>query len=179
MLMIFSVRKADLLATNLTLSRRRALRLAVGFGLAAVPAFRLADEAAAGRTWCRRDPTVKVDGQVLHLWVSGLLDTHYDVSGPTKVVIRVPPKVSYELLEQDAGFGKGYAISFVADAKLKTTTRQLDIAADVYVPATASGKGQPVLVEWIPDGTVEVAAKKQGTTNAWITAATKIKRAKN
>lgn len=162
--------------THRILSRRRALRLAGGAALAAVPARRLAGEVGAARTWCRCDPTVRVDGKVVHLYVSGLLDVKYDVAGPTKVVIHVPPKVSYALLEQDAGFGKGYAISFVADSKLTADSKQVNIAADVYVPTTTSGKGQPILVEWILDGTVQVAAKKEGVTNTWITAATKIKR---
>lgn len=157
-------------------TRRHVLRLIGGAALAAVPALYVAGEASAKRAWCRLDPTVWVDGQVVHLYVSGLLDVEYDVSGPTKVVIRVPPEVAYALLEQDAGFGQGYDISFAADRKLKAEDNKLEIAADVFVPATAQGKGQPILVEWVPDGTVEVAAKKEGTTNAWIGCETKIKR---
>jgi hypothetical protein len=169
--MIFTVRKGCSLATNPTLSRRRALRLA------AVPAVQLAGEVPAGRTWCRFDPTVSIDGQIVHLWVSGLLDEHYDVAGSTQVVFRIPPGVQHELLAQDASFGLGYGISFQEDRKLKATGK-IEITAEVYVPATRTDKNQPILVEWIPDGTVKTSDARQGKIDTWITAATKLKRRK-
>lgn len=161
--------------TTRTLTRRQSLRLLAGVALATIPAVRFTNDAAAGRSWCRYDPTVVVDGKIVHLWVSGLLDTTYTVNGPTQVVIRVPVGVAFELLDQDAGFGLGYDISFVEDPKLKVLVKHLEIAADVFVPTDDSGKGQMILVEWIPDGTVDVAADKQGVTNSWLTVATKIK----
>lgn len=157
-----------------TLTRRQSLQLLGGFAIAAIPAFRLTNEAAAGRSWCRYDPTVSVAGKIVHLWVSGLLNSTYDVNGPTRVVIRVPVGIAVELLDQDAGFGQGYDISFVDDPKLKVLPKHLEVAADVFVPTNDAGKGQTILVEWIPDGTVEVAADKQGITNSWLTVATKI-----
>jgi hypothetical protein len=91
-------------------------------------------------------------------------------------VFRVPPKLTASIQDQDEGFGKGYVISIVTDKKLKATGTRLDFVADVYVPATISGKNQPILVEWMPDGMIEVAASKMGKTNNWITVGTKIKR---
>ncbi len=69
-------------------------------------------------------------------------------------------------------------IAFIEDAKLEAKNNKLELAAEVFVPATRAGKGQPILVEWTPDGTVKVADKKQGKTNQWISAATTIKRGK-
>jgi hypothetical protein len=157
------------------ISRRRALRLAIGAGTGLVVAHRAVRRAGAYRGWCRSDPTIRIEGAVVHLWVSGRLDEAYGVAGPTRVVFWVPPGTACELLEQDAGFGQGYEITYAEDDKLDAKHNKREIAADVYVPTTDAGSSQPILVEWIPDGTVKRADTRRGKTNEWITAATKIK----
>jgi hypothetical protein len=156
------------------LSRRHALRLAGGL-LAAPLGLRLAGSVSAGRGWCRADPTVQVNGQIVHLYVSGQLDQTYDVAGPTQVVVHVPDGVETAVLDQDDGFGQGYNIWFVTDPRLKATNAGIGLSADVYVPATAKGKGQPILLEWVPDGVVKASGSKQGTTNQVISLPTQIK----
>jgi hypothetical protein len=50
------------------------------------------------------------------------------------------------------------------------------VVAEVYVPAAVTGKDRPILVEWVPDGTVLTSNGKSGTTNQRIAAAAKLKR---
>ena len=164
--------------TQQTLSRRHALRLLAAASAAAlVPARALRPmPASAARVWCRTDPQLLVDGLVANLYVSGLVDTTYDTAGPIRIDVRVPLGVETAVLATDAGFGYGYDLRFVEDKGLKAAPKEVQVVAEVYVPATAAGKGQPIRVEWVPDGTVLVAASKEGTTNQWISASTKLKR---
>jgi hypothetical protein len=50
------------------------------------------------------------------------------------------------------------------------------VVAEVYVPAAVTGKDLPILVEWVPDGTVLTSNRESGTTNQRIAAAAKLKR---
>src|SRR4051794_4662388 len=95
------------------MNRRHVLRLVGGAALAAVPALRLAGEAAAGRTWCQTDPVVKIDGKTADVFLSSYTDLNAAAIGPAQLVITVPVGVSAVLLAVDRSFGGwGYQISF-------------------------------------------------------------------
>ena len=156
-----------------SMSRRRALRLGVVATLSLPTALSLRD-AAAGRTWCRTDPLLSIGGVRANVYVSGLLDVRYDTSGPIGLVVRVPTGVLGEVLATDSGFGHGYEITFEERAKLRESSERIELEVAVYVPATESGKDQPILVEFVPEDAVEDAEKKAKRTNEWITIKTQL-----
>lgn len=105
--------------TQGTLSRRTLLgRIGATVGALAL-VIGLHGHVEAGRSWCRVDPVVKIDGKVADIWLSGDLELDRTATGPAQIVVSVPVGVSTELLATDNGFNKqGYAITFVEDATL-------------------------------------------------------------
>jgi hypothetical protein len=157
------------------LDRRHALRLLGGAALAAIPAVRLAGDAAAGRSWCRVDPTFRVDGLVGNVYVAGELDRAYDTTGPIQLWFRAPAGSTIELLASDPGFGYGYDIYHIETAELKSDHKKIEIEIEVVVPARSE---LPIRVEFVPDGTIEVEDHKDGKTNKKIKVKTQLKKAK-
>jgi hypothetical protein len=158
------------------LTRRSALRLAGGAVLAAVPALRLAGQASAGRSWCRVDPSFWVDGLVGNVLVSGDVDRTYDTTGPIQLTFTVPEGTNVQLLASDDDFGQCYAIVHAWTEKLRNDHKKIEVEVEVVVPAVTDKL--PVRVEFVPDGTVEVADRKDGTTNKRIKVKTQLKKPK-
>jgi hypothetical protein len=159
-----------------TFTRRTLLRRTGGMALVAVPALALAQRAEAGRAWCRVDPAFAVDGIVGNVFVSGELNRSYDVTGPIGLIFSVPPGTDVQLLSQDEGFGLGYDIVQTFDARLKNNKDKIDIEISVVVPAGT--KDLPVLVEFVPDGTIKSWDKKDGKTNQRIKVKTELRKPK-
>jgi hypothetical protein len=164
------------MTTAPTLTRRHALRLAGGAVLAAVPALRLAGEASAGRSWCRVDPSFWVDGLVGNVYVSGDLNRDYDTTGPIRLTFTVPEGTNVQLLTSDDGFGQGYEVVHQWTERLHNDHKKIEIEIEVVVPALSDKL--PVRVEFVPDGTVEVEDRKDGTTNKRIKVKTQLKKPK-
>ena len=157
-----------------THSRRHVLKLVAGAALAAVPALRVVEEAAAARGWCRLDPTFLVDGFVGNVYVSGELDTTYDTTGPIQMLFRVPAGCRVDLLSTDPGFGHGYDIAYDYSPDLKTDHKKIDIEIQVFVPSVTDKL--PIRVEFVPNTTVEVEDRKDGNTNKWIKVKTRLRK---
>jgi len=157
-----------------THSRRQALKFFAGAALAAVPALRVVNEAAAGRNWCRLDPTFLVDGFVGNVYVSGELDTTYDTTGPIQMLFRVPTGCRVDLLSSDPGFGHGYDISYDYSPDFKNDHKKIDIEIQVFVPSITDKL--PIRVEFVPNTTVEVEDRKDGNTNKWIKVKTRLRK---
>jgi hypothetical protein len=117
---------------------------------------------------CRKDPVVRIDGQVADILLSSSLELNDAATGPTAVVITVPTGVPAELLAVDRGFGgHGYDVRFAESDRLRATEQNLRVRVEVYVPA-ADGS-QPVAVEFTPRGPGRLAAGgAEGTANAWV-----------
>src|SRR5688500_2127248 len=77
--------------------------------------------ADAGRSWCRKDPVVRIGGEVVSIYVSSYAEALTSVTGPTEVVITVPPGVRTALLRTDDGFGFGYAVRFAESSRLRVS----------------------------------------------------------
>ena len=62
--------------------------------------------AGAGVTWCRADPIVELNGTEVQIWVS--MDGVYEdlVTGPIRVTVFAPNKVSKEITFLDQGFNE-------------------------------------------------------------------------
>lgn len=157
------------------LTRRDALRLIGGSTLAlAGTALLLPDKASAGRVWCRADPTFRVDGIVGNVYVSGEVDRVYDVTGPIQLRFIAPHGTVVELLASDGGFGQGYDIVYANESGLRNDDSRIALKIEVVVPA--AGKRLPVLVEFVPDGTIQVADKHEGRTNEKIRVDTELRK---
>lgn len=157
------------------INRRDALRLGAGsiLAVAGVALVRPGD-VSASRVWCRADPAFRVNGIIGNVYVSGELDRVYDTTGPIQLKFIAPRGSSVELLSSDAGFGAGYDISLAYEDGLKNDNQRVGIKVEVIVPAASNGL--PVLVEFVPDGTIEVADKQEGKTNQVIRVKTDLRR---
>lgn len=146
------------------LDRRAALRLLAGSAAAVTLGATLKPQAAgAARVWCRTDPTFSVDGLVGNVYVSGLLDLAYDTTGPIQLTFTAPTGSVVELLAVDPGFGHGYTVTVAYDDKLKNDEKRIPLALEVVVPSATDRL--PLLVEFVPEGTVKVADMRPGMTN--------------
>ncbi len=145
------------------IGRRAAALLVLGAVVGAT-----APGAAALRQWCRTDPVVTIRGDVADVFVSGPLDAPVLVTGPNRIVIRVPTGVDATLIASTLGFGKGEEVSFEYVHSLKATDQGTEVVVKVYVPA--SDDAMPVLVEFVPRIVGILApASAEGTANTWVT----------
>lgn len=148
-------------------NRRDVLRLMGAGALAAMVAGGLASPALAGRGWCWRDPVVKIDGKVADIRIGGDEALDETATGPTQIVVLVPPGVTTELLATDQGFNKqGYAISFAEDAGLTWGDDGPQVVVQVFVSAPVDGL--PVQVNFAPRSLRLAPATAYGASNQWI-----------
>jgi hypothetical protein len=133
-----------------------------------VPALRLADDASAGRTWCRTDPVFKIDGQVVDVWVASDVAMKTAATGPTKIALTVPVGCSASVIAKDLGFGYGYAISIATSSTLQKTATSTPVVVAVTVPSKDGSL--PVVVEQTPRTAGPVkAGTAQGLANRVVT----------
>ena len=112
----------------------RKMFLAATLGLLAVLV--LATPAMAGRTWCARDPIVRINGHDVQLWVGIPAEYVPLVSGPIDIEILTAQAVDAEVLYLDEGFnGHGETVRFGSLRKGKTySDGSFDIQLNVKVP---------------------------------------------
>ena len=118
------------------LSRRQMTRLLAGGSLALVAGGLLAARpAAAGISWCRADPLVTVNGRTGHVYVESTKAMLASASGPVRIEIQVPVGASRSAEPLDAGFGYGYAISFVESSRLVARGNYTEVRVVATAPA--------------------------------------------
>jgi hypothetical protein len=105
----------------------------------------------AGVTWCRADPIVKLNNEVVQIWVAVPQEYAAKVTGPIDVTIMVPGSVSKDVLLLDAGFnGYGERVSFVSSgAVLPGGSFYMTVVAKV--PMKGTWQSVPVQMEIIHD----------------------------
>ena len=103
-------------------------------GLLAILLF--AAPASAGRTWCSRDPIVRIDGVDLQIWVAVPQEYESYVNGPIHVDIETPKWSQEELVFADAGFnGHGEVVTFSdMPGNLRYDTSRTQTNINVSVP---------------------------------------------
>lgn len=122
----------------------------------------LAAPASAGG-WCRGDPLFTIGNDIVDVQVGSSLEMYQAASGPIEMVVTVRPGTTARVLLRDAGFGRGYDISFVESDALAAGTRAL-----VAVRAPAGGASLPVSVH-ATRLTVDIAGLLSLRPNiAWI-----------
>jgi len=91
-------------------SRRQFSRLLAGGSLAVVAGglatVATVKPASAGRSWCKTDPEFLINGKLLHVYLSGPVELHQTVTGPSQVTLYVPSNgVDAQFIWADDGFG--------------------------------------------------------------------------
>ena len=112
----------------------RKMFVATTLGLLAV--LMLAAPAMAGRTWCARDPIVRINGHDVQLWVGIPVEYVPLVSGPIDIEILTAKPVDGEVLFLDEGFnGYGETVRFGLMRKGRVyDDGSFDIQLNVKVP---------------------------------------------
>jgi len=126
-----------------------------------------APEANAARTWCRTDPVISINGQIVDVLVLAPNEDLPKITGATRVEVTVPSGVSAKLIATDRGFGFGETVTFSSSDTLRATAQGIDVDVRVYVPASTSTV--PIQVQFIPRSKGLVSpASVTGTSNSWV-----------
>jgi hypothetical protein len=168
-----------------TISRRFALKLIGGAALALPVGLSLRDDAAAGRTRCRRDSVIELrnaqgtKGNTAAIYLSAFAEEYELNSSSCDVVIEHPRDARTSKLWEDPNgyFGQGLSTNFSVNSKLRVTATGMDVRVRLYVPASRSS--MQIKLEWAP-GPIQwdanhdplpakVTASATGTANKWIT----------
>lgn len=129
---------------------------------------------SAGRAWCRADPVLLINGDVVDIQVGSSPEMSGAATGPIEMVVSVPRGTRANVVLNDFGFGRGYSIK----------TEQVDglpkgVRASVAVRAPASNGDLPVSV-YGTRVSVDVAGllklrpnllwagQAQGSANGWV-----------
>lgn len=112
----------------------RKMLVAMTLGVLAV--LMLAAPAMAGRTWCARDPIVRINGHDVQMWVAVPAEYVSLVSGPIDIQILTAQPVDAEVLFLDEGFnGYGETVTFGALKRGKVYSNgSFDLQLKVKVP---------------------------------------------
>lgn len=148
--------------------------------LAMVALLVLAVPASAGRAWCRADPIMTIDGEVVDVYISSNLQMFLSASGPIQMVVTVPQGVKANVVLHDLGFLRGYKtkIEYSSDLQVRSDGH-VPIRVAVYAPARSSSL--PVSVTVVPtglsllhDGLLKIdhnhiyGGTAEGRANQWI-----------
>lgn len=153
---------------NRMMDRRTTLKLIGGFGLAALPGFWKAGNAAAGISWCRNDPHVVINGIELNVYPERIEGEPNACIGAIRMNFYVPVNASCAVLASDQGFGHGYDIDFIPTANYRGNQYRLEM----YVPA--SNSSMSVRLNCDPVDPKTKSSIKSGKANSWISVITKI-----
>jgi hypothetical protein len=149
------------------LARRVALRL-VGAASLGLPAAVGGRAAAAGRSWCRADPVLRIGGQTAHVYIASYVEMLAAATDKIRLVVTVPVGVRARLDDILADFGEGYDVRFAETRELRAANGRIPVRIAVY--ASASDGTLPVVVDFAPVGSGPLtAAGATGTANRWIT----------
>ena len=134
-----------------SLTRRHALRLVAG-GLLAIPAgFRLVEPVSAGRSWCRVDPDVLLEGTFVRVDVAIPAEHLPLVSGPTSLWFNLPSQVDRKFVWADDGFnGLGYTVGFSTAFQANKPARTFSVNLTIKVPIK-DGTKVPIWCSATPD----------------------------
>jgi hypothetical protein len=151
--------------------RRATLRWATA--LAAVGTAGAFQSAISARGWCRSDPLVRIDGELVYIVFAAPRTIRKVVTGPTEVVITVPLGVQTALVAAGSGFGEGETVRFVQSRETIESRSDFDILVETRVPAS---EDLPIGLEVArrTRGNHKQPARANGQTNRWIALSTKL-----
>ena len=154
-------------------SRRDAAKLGLAAAIVGVVGMARPGGASAGRTWCRKDPVIKVGGATVDILLSSDWALNDAATGPAEIVVTTAPGVPTELLAVDLGWGGwGYTITFEDDPAMAKSKQMLALRVQVYVPSRDDSL--PLVVDVKPRSSDVVGGQAQGMVNKrWVTVATR------
>jgi hypothetical protein len=132
-------------------------------------------KADAARGWCKVDPVIMVDGQLADVFVGSTLEMLTSATGPIKIEIVMPSNSKGSVILMDAGFLRGYKITFVKSSSLKKTKTHTPLKINVYAP---SKKSLPVTVTFAPRRLnakltdILFGMSVDGLSNTWVSLST-------
>ncbi len=95
----------------------------------------LASPALAARSWCAKDPIVRLNGADVQIWVAIPEEYVQYVNGPIETKVQIPAAVSHSLVFMDDGFnGYGESLKFgTLDTKV-SKNGMFDVVVSAIVP---------------------------------------------
>jgi hypothetical protein len=147
----------------------------VAMTLAVLAVLMLAAPAMAGRTWCARDPIVRINGHDVQFWVAIPSEYVPLVNGPIDIEILTAQPVDATVLYTDAGFnGYGETVRFGTMRRGKVyNDGSFDIQLNVKVPISDRKiKQVPLQLTFTIGGeaqTSETTAPTDGTATSTVT----------
>jgi hypothetical protein len=136
---------------TIRIDRRRTLRLVAG-GLLSIPAgFQLAAPVSAGRSWCRVDPDVLLEGTFVRVDVAVPEEFLHLVNGPTSLWFNLPSQVDRTFVWADDGFnGLGYTVGFSTAFQPNKPASKFSVNLTIKVPIK-DGTKVPIWCSATPD----------------------------
>jgi hypothetical protein len=137
----------------------------------------VAPHADAARGWCKADPVIMVDGQLADVFVGSSLDMLLKATGPIKMEIIIPSGSTGGVVLTDAGFLRGYSITFKHSSTLTKTKSHTQVKIRVYAPATTSTL--PLTVTFAPRSLgssltgILLGTSVTGKSNQWVSLTTR------
>jgi hypothetical protein len=151
-------------------TRRQLLRTAAVATVAVIPAMG-AEEVGATWKWCRVDPTVRINGQIVHLRLAAHVRNRRmarrQSNGKIGVVIRVPEGVEFTYLAEDNGFGDGYDAKMESSPDLVATEFEIPVQVSVIVPMNDEAIRIRASFKPANPGLL-VEQEAEGTVNSWL-----------
>lgn len=128
--------------------------------------------AEAGRGWCRTDPLMLIDGDLVDIFCTAPLSMLLSATGPNEIVVTVPKGVKAYLVLAGIGFGRGEIVRIEKSADLEKKRRSVEVHVDVFIPAR---ENLEVGVEFAPRilGILNPDTA-EGFANSWVTLKTKL-----
>jgi hypothetical protein len=164
----------DIDSHSQSVNRRSVLRLIGGgtLALAGIAAFG-AGEASAARGWCRADPEFRINGKLLHVYISGSQQLHDVATGPTDVTLTVPRRgVDVQFVWADEGFGGlGYDVKIIEVdwLEVEPASGAVPFVVKACVPAQESLAIEAEAVHEHKNGRKTTTDQRQGKTNRSMT----------
>jgi hypothetical protein len=118
-----------------------------------------------------------VDGQLADVFVGSSVQMLLKSTGPIKMEIIIPSGSSGSVILTDAGFLRGYSITFKHSSALTKTKKHTQVKVRVYAPASTSSL--PVTVTFAPrtlDSSLReilIGSSATGTANQWVSLTTR------
>jgi hypothetical protein len=134
--------------------------------LAAAGTAMLNRSADAARGWCRSDPLIRIEDELVYVVFSAPVSIRRRVTGPTEIVVRVPTGVETEVISEGSGFGEGEIVRFEEMAGAVMFGSNIPIEIEATVPAR---EDLPIAMEFARRTRGRHTPERaEGWTNNWL-----------
>jgi hypothetical protein len=137
--------------------------------LALLASLLLASPAAAGRSWCARDPIVVLNGRTVQVWVAIPEEYVPLVNGPIEVQFQTPAGMTRSVALTDEGFnGHGEVVSFSEDLRSRMSLNgDFSVRIWVAVPIDESRADSSITASKIPTLVTVIDGDQRQELRGW------------